>query len=299
LLPTLLATFALACGSGTAPPATQDTTDAQGQDADPLDTATPPRYVAPTSGFKAIFLDVGQGDAILLVAGTGETMLVDGGKSTTTLVARLEAVGLDHLDAILATHADYDHIGGLLGALERYDVKKIYWNGGEGTSQTFETFYQGMLAEGAELVQPRRGESFPFGNVLVHVLNPKTISGVSNADSIVVRVGCPGSWLLLTGDAENSSELEMMDDGVATDIDVLKVSHHGANTATTQVFLDITRPENAVISAGLNNQYGHPSADTVKRLEAAGSKIWQVDYTDGVDGVVMTSDCSIYALSPL
>ena len=196
----------------------------------------------------------------------------------------------------MATHADADHLAGLLAVLEDYPIERIFWNGANRDSQTFQGFIALSQAEGAEIVVPRRGDVIALGTLEITVLHPGSLSGDSNVDSIVVRVQCGNVAVMLTGDAEVPSEASMLAAGVLEDIDVLKVGHHGSQTSTSQAFLDAVRPEWGVISAGVENQYGHPHAEVVGRLLDAGVGLIATDVTDGDDTMTLTTDCESYAI---
>ena len=264
---------------------------------EPDATPTPP--ASASLGFTIDFIDVGQGDATLVTAKTGETLLVDGGRSKNRLRDRLEAMGIEDLDAIALTHPDADHVAGLVEVLEMFPVERIYLNGGESDSQTFGNFMAGVEAEGATVATVTRGDTIPLGDLNLKVLHPGELSGESNHDSMVLLFDCRDVEVLLTGDAETPSEEAMIAAGALFDIDVLKIGHHGSRTSSSQPFLDALMPEAGVISAGMENSYGHPHEDVVARLAATGMQILETDTTEGADGIRMTSDCETYGFGPI
>ena len=223
-------------------------------------------------------------------------MLIDGGRSKTRIRERLNALGITDLDAVLATHADADHIAGLIEAFDLYEIEEFYWNGQPHTTQTFQNLQEATVAEGAVIRIVGRGDSISLGSLTLTILHPATPSGDSNVDSIVVLLECGSVQLLLTGDAEVPSESSMLVAGVLMDIDILKVGHHGSRSSTSEPFLDVIRPEVGIISAGLNSQYGHPHQEVVERLTAAGVELWHTDTSDGDDTVKLTSDCQSFSL---
>ena len=259
----------------------------------------PPDYVWPTNpfrfgGFTAYFIDVGQGDATLIFTDTGEWMLIDGGRSKTRIRDRLEEIGVQDLDVIVATHADADHIAGLIEAFNLYHVERFFWNGASHDTQTFDTLMTAVANEGAENVVVSRGDTISLGDLVFEVVHPGPLDGDSNVDSVVLQLSCGDFDMLLMADAEEPSEASMLAAGVVVDVDVLKVGHHGSDTSTSQPFLDAAQPEVGVISAGMDSQYGHPHDEVVDRLTAAGIQIIETDTTEGTDTVVMESDCAGY-----
>jgi hypothetical protein len=153
-------------------------------------------------------------------------------------------------------------------------------------------------AEGADISQIGRGDIIELGALDIQVLHPGELAVNKNADSIVLLVQCGTVGVLLVGDADVSSEESMNTAGVLTDIDVLKVGHHGSDTATSTDFLDVVRPEYAVISAGLNRQYGHPHQETLNALDAANVEVFLTDTTEDADGITLTTDCNDVTLEP-
>ncbi len=178
-----------------------------------------------------------------------------------------------------------------------FKVERIYLNGDTSDTATWDGFVAAVNAEGAKVITLRRGQNVPLGGLQLPVLHPPSLSGDSNIDSIVLRLTCGSVDVLFTGDAETPSETSMLGAGVVTDIEVLKVGHHGSNSSSSLPFLQTLQPEVAVISAGLNNQYGHPHADTLTRLASVGASPVYTDTTAGDDSVVMTSNCATYNFS--
>lgn len=252
-----------------------------------------------SSGFQIYFIDVGQGDATLILTDTGNTVLIDGGRSKTRIQERLNTIGLKDLDAIIATHADADHLAGLVEVLALFQIERIYVNGEIKDTQVFQDLMSAAQVEGAQIVTSRRGDVISLGGLSLKVLHPAILSGDSNVDSIVVLLDCGEVEVMFTGDAEIPSEEDMLRAGILVNIDVLKVGHHGSRTSTSQAFLEATKPEVGIISAGLNNQYDHPDPEVVQRLEAAGIKLWYTDTTDEDDTLRLTSDCQTFTITPV
>jgi beta-lactamase superfamily II metal-dependent hydrolase len=253
--------------------------------------------VTADGGFTIHFIDVEQGDATLIVASTGETLLVDGGRSKDRIRDRLERLGIEDLDAIAMTHPDADHIAGLVEALALYRIERVYLNGGETDTKTYENLVSGIEGEGAQVSTVSRGDNnnvIPLGDLNIRVLHPGELTGDSNVDSMVLLVSCGQVEALLMADAEAESEEEMIQAGVLVEVEVLKVGHHGSDTSTTQAFLDLVKPEVGVISAGLENSYGHPHQEVVDRLEASSVEIIVTDTSEADDTVTLETDCQDY-----
>jgi len=165
------------------------------------------------------FIDVGQGDATLITAPTGERLLIDGGRSRPLIRERLRSLGVTELNAVIATHADADHLAGLLEVLDLYQVKRIYYHAERRTTATYHNFVRAARAERAQIIDPRRGDQILLGNLVLAVLNPGAIlRGDSNADSIVVRLSCGAVDVLLMADAEAPSEQDMLAAGVIEEL---------------------------------------------------------------------------------
>jgi beta-lactamase superfamily II metal-dependent hydrolase len=254
-----------------------------------------PTSTSQTGAFSVHFIDVGQGDAILVEAGDAD-ILVDGGPSGSAVLSYLAGQHVPDIDLLVATHPHADHIGGLDDVLAQYDVLEVWTNGATCTSQTCQDFTAAVAAEGAVERQIRRGYSTQFGGVTLTALDPvDPLTGDANGDSIVLRLSCGSVDVLLTGDATADSEASMLaDPSVVLDADVLKVGHHGSSTSTTNAFLDAVTPKDAVISVGAGNPYGHPAQETLDRLTAHGATVYRTDLNGTV---VLTSDCNTYSIS--
>jgi beta-lactamase superfamily II metal-dependent hydrolase len=254
-----------------------------------------PTGVPSPEGFTVHFIDVGQGDSILVEAGDAD-ILVDGGPSGSAVLSYLAGQNVPDIDLLVATHMHADHIGGLDDVLAQYNVHEVWTNGATATSQTYQDFAAAVATEGATDREIRRGYSAQFGGVTLTALHPvDPLTGDANGDSIVLRLSCGSVDVLLTGDANADSEASMLGDpSVALDADVLKVGHHGSATSTSDAFLDAVTPNDAVISVGAGNTYGHPTQETLNRLAAHGATIYRTDLNGTV---VLTSDCNTYSIS--
>ena len=219
------------------------------------------------------FLDIGQGDSIFIQSPSGEQMLIDGGRDGKVLreLAKVMPFYDHHIDVVLATHPDADHIGGLINVLKRYDVDYIFRPGVQSDTPATESLLKLIAGDKAKEVLARRGMVIDLGaGVFVEILFPDrdASSFDTNIASIVVRLTYGETSFLLTGDAPIAIEKYLVSlDGHRLHSNVLKLGHHGSKTSSSDLFLGFVDPEYAVISAGKDNGYGHPNNEVLDRLE--------------------------------
>lgn len=241
------------------------------------------------------FLDVGQGDAILVEGPTGNTMLIDAGKTAAVLRALgKELPFFDRtIDVALATHPDMDHIGGFAPVFERYRVPVLLESGVESDTPVDDGLRAAAASQGTRIVEARRGMVVDLGGgARFSVLFPdRDMDGAETNDASIVGVLAYGdSEFLLTGDAPESVERHLVAlDGRNLDVDVLKAGHHGSDTSTSPEFASVTSPDYAVISAGKGNPYGHPHKEVIDALGAVGAAVVGT-YDEGT--IVFESDGS-------
>lgn len=239
------------------------------------------------------FIDVGQGDAILIDFGTME-ILIDGGGRLPGVIDYIETYVDDSIEVMVATHPHADHIGGLIEVLNRFDVDEIWLNGDTATSKTYNDFMAAVNSEGAQIREARRGDSIVAGALTFRVLHPIDPPYTNtNDNSIVLSLSYKGVYFLFTGDAEVEAESSMIEAGLLSEVDILKIGHHGSRTASSPAFLNIIRPEVAIYMAGTGNTYGHPHAESIAALQGIGAAIYGTD-TSGT--IVITCDGSGYSI---
>lgn len=234
------------------------------------------------------FLDVGQGDAILIETPDGIDVLVDGGPDGNVLRQLGTALALRdrYIDLIVGTHQDKDHIGGLTDVLERYEVGAVLMTENEGESSAASRFVELVENEDAKVVYARRGHTIALGataelEVLFPVLDPSEME--SNASSIVLQLRYGDVEFLLTGDSPTQIEEYLVSvEGSQLQSEVLKAGHHGSRTSTGEAFLNAVDPEYVVITAGKDNRYGHPHQEVLDLLETRGVEI----HSTAKDGTV-------------
>jgi competence protein ComEC len=215
------------------------------------------------------FLDVGQGDAVLITTPNGRQILVDGGASGIGVAQEIGAV-MPHwdrrLDYVVLTHPQQDHMAGLVEVGRRFDVGVVIESGATNTTEAFELY----TSEFRERETWRAGQATTIDGVEIAVLWPPAgrFEYELNNTSLVLRLEYGGTILLLTGDIQSEAQEAMLASGAAIDADVLKVPHHGAATST-EAFFDAVSADLAIISAGAGNRFGHPLDETIEALAPA------------------------------
>ncbi len=255
------------------------------------------------------FLDVGQGDAILLQFPRGQTMLLDSGGrlayaadsedpnddlfledrigiAEAAVMPYLWRLGLRRLDYIAATHADSDHVEGFDEIVQGFAVKQALAGFGEAFDGSGDLFSRALRQQSIPLRVIQRGAAFEFDGVQWQVLAPFADRTVSdNNASLVVRVRYGQRTFLLTGDIEKETEARLVQEEPDLRADVLKVAHHGSRTSSTNDLLARVKPQHAIISAAHPSPFGHPHPEVVERLQRTGARLW----TTGNCGAITVS----------
>lgn len=238
------------------------------------------------------FLDVGQGDAIVIRAPPGLTAVVDAGESPggrplaaeRAVIPFLRARGVGAVDILVASHYDADHAGGLAVLARAFPVGMLLVPAPGTAADAADRALARRLAEAPARVrvQADRAQRLPFGAALLEVLPPPPEGMRGNDASLAVRVCYAGRSLLLTGDAGLAREEAWLRQGVPLRAEVLKVAHHGSGTGTGAALLRQVRPALAVVQVGRRNRYGLPHAEVLARLAAAGVRVLRTDRDGGV-----------------
>ncbi len=248
-------------------------------------TATVP---APSDGEVLFhFIDVGQGDAILITSKAGN-MLIDTSESgeRDKLTAYLDSANIKSFKYVVFTHTDADHIGSADYIIKNYDVENVLLPDYVHSSKTYDRMMDAIEEKKVNLILigededcEQSGYSFRLGSLVNTVLSPTKEYNDPNDMSIVIKASYGDTSVMLTGDAEEKPEGDILKAWDKEDLkcDILKVGHHGSSSSTTKAFLDAVDPEIAVISCGAGNDYGHPHDEVVDRLEAKGVKIYRTD----------------------
>ena len=220
------------------------------------------------------FIDVGQGDAALLLSG-GQAVLVDAGtsQSADSLVRYLQELGVTELYAAIATHPHADHIGGMAQVIEAFPIGHFYMGAETQNTATYERMLDALDAQGVPVSVPEPGEELVFDSgASVTFLGPAddVPKGNLNDRSLICLFRAGEQDVLLMGDAESAAEQSLLAHYPSLRCDVLKVGHHGADTSSSVEFLRTVQPTTAVISCGVDNDYGHPDPQTLGNLSLAG-----------------------------
>ncbi len=241
------------------------------------------RRLSTTASAQLWFFDVGQGDAALIRDREGQDMLIDGGPDASVLEGLSEAMPFwdRTIDIVVVTHLDADHYVGLFGVIRKYKVREIWWSGVAPTTETARRFVAAVEARGIAQRFVRAGESVSFadGNIFRVlwpredarglVIPPTTTNakgGGTNDYGIVGTFACGEERALFTADVSAHVEAKLLEEPGLIRAELLKVPHHGSAHSSSEAFLDAVDPNEAVISVGTGNRYGHPAPRVLAAL---------------------------------
>ncbi|WP_029330223.1 ComEC/Rec2 family competence protein [Exiguobacterium oxidotolerans] len=233
--------------------------------------------------------DVGQGDSTFIRTKT-DSILIDGGNNGKgdDVVRYLKALGVTRLTAVIATHPDADHIGGLDTVLEAFDVDQVYAPRVNHTTDTYRDFLLAVKNEGVTIKTAKAGVVIPSESADFEIIAPLTDGTRDlNSWSAVLKMTHEENTFLFMGDAPIRTEQQLLTAKIDVKADVLKIGHHGADTSSSIPFLQAVHPERALISAGEGNAYNHPRPTVMNALAAESITI---DRTDRMGTIEYTSD---------
>lgn len=224
---------------------------------------------------KVAFLDIGQGDAIYIEAPNGNQIMFDGGPGKGTLGKLREVMPpLDtSIDMLVVTNPDKDHMGGFVDVLKNFKVQAVVESGTDKTTVIYKNLEQNIQNEGAQKILARRGMDIILdkeNGVKIKLLFPDrdVNSWDPNDGSVVARLEYGKQSIMLQGDASSVTENILVQEQNAQTVTILKLGHHGSRTSSSLAYLQAVHPQYAIISAGLNNTYGHPHQEVLDRLES-------------------------------
>jgi competence protein ComEC len=231
---------------------------------------------------RLIFLDVGQGDAVVIYSPEGKATLIDAGGGGN-VPAQLSRHGIGSLDLAIATHPHADHIGGMAEVLREMPVRYYMDNGVPHTTETYRELMRTLQRSDVGYLEPT-ARRIELGSVTLRVLPPPSHANSHNNRSIGLVVEYGSFRALLTGDAEVGELNHFLSLGLP-DVTVLKASHHGSRDGVTPAWLAATRPEVVVISCGRGNEYGYPDEWALRYYEGTGAAVFGTDH----DGEVIVT----------
>lgn len=261
----------------------------------PLQETVPPS--TPIQPLTVHFIDVGQGDAILLTC-NGQNMLIDaGGNDMGTKVQNyLTKQGVSKLDYVVSTHADEDHCGGLDVILYKFDCLQVFLSAYSKDTNTYRDVLDTITNKRYQPTTPTVGSTFTLGDASFTIIGSDTNASTCNDSSIALLVTHGEKKFLFTGDCEENAEAKILNSGISLDCDVYKAGHHGSRTSSSLALLQAATPTYCVISCGENNSYGHPHAETLNNLRSLGVQVFRTDEQGSIiatsNGLNITWNCA-------
>lgn len=233
------------------------------------------------------FIDVGQGDSIFIDYGEYDILIDAGENSCGSNVANyLKSLNVDDIEIMVATHEHSDHIGGLDDVLVAFEVEKVIDSGESYDTKTYKDYMNAVESESDCELLYDEDMTFDLGDgIEFKVIELGDDYSNTNDNSVITMLSYDDVEILFTGDLE--SDVEDANLNKFSDIDILKVGHHGSNTATSDKFLNVTKPEYAVISCGVDNKYDHPHTETLEKLQKANVEVFR---TDKQGTIICTTD---------
>lgn len=248
---------------------------------------------------KIHFIDVGQGDAILIEAAAGQKILVDGGdrknKITKNLIDYLKKQNIKKLDYLVSTHPHADHIGGLAAVIDNFEVKTVLDSGKVHTSKTYENYLLKIDQNQIDFQTPRQGDLIKLGKTKLRFLHPEAENNNYdlNNSSLVFVLEFDKHKFLFTGDIEKEVEKKLLKAYPNLKVTLVKAAHHGSKSSSFPALIQSLDPELVVIQVGADNKYGHPAAKVLKLYQKLNAKVYRNDLNGNL---VLTSNGNNYTV---
>lgn len=234
-----------------------------------------------TDSFKVFFFDVGQGDSALVITPGGKIILIDGGPDDKVLRGLGQALPFwqRQIDLLIITHAHDDHLVGLIEVSRRYKIKQVLYNNFNFKTPALDLITKIFKDKKIKTVTAEAGMTFKFpANCFLNILSASKEGDLDENDySIVSRFNCLDKQILFTGDAGVKIEQDLLNQNLLLKSDILKISHHGSTSASSDSFLKAVSPMVAVISVGENNKFKHPNSIILERLQKLPVDIYRTD----------------------
>ncbi len=252
------------------------------------------------SDFAVHFVDVGQGDCILIESG-GKTMLIDAGENGNeeAVFAYLKQQKVESFDYIVATHPHSDHIGGMYEVMSDYPVKNVIMprlsKNNTPTTVTYEKMLKAAKASDAKVIAAVPGNIYSLGGAEFQILAPFKQDENMNNMSVAVKLTYQGRSFLFTGDAETDVEEQMLGSEYDLSADVFKLGHHGSTTSNSEEFLRAVNPDYAVICCGEDNSYGHPHREIMDLVYDMELSVYRTDKDGSVVFTVENNEIKVAA----
>ena len=241
----------------------------------------------PGRDLKLIFCDVGQGDAILISRGKFQMLIDTGPKKGGVMSCLAKHIPFwdREIEVVVNTHPQVDHFGEMGEVMSHYQIGELLVSGELPVGKVMENIYKTIKENQIRQYRVKKGDRIRYGDLSFDVLwsgqngGPQILgkSTDNNEGAIVLALHSPAMSALFTSDIGESQELALKEEGVLTQVDILKVAHHGSKFSSSLAFDEIVKPKWAVVSVGARNSYGHPAAETLKRFDILGASVLRTD----------------------
>ena len=241
-------------------------------------------------------IDVGQGDSSLIIYNDNVVMNDTGGTSNYNVssgcIKLLKSLGYSHIDYLILTHGDYDHMGDSIYLINNYNIKNIVLN-----NDSFNELESNLIKElkKKKIKYYQNVEKIPISNNIITILNTEEYDN-ENDNSNVIYIELNNYKFMFMGDAGVDKEKDILERYNISNIDVLKVGHHGSKTSSSKSFINKINPKYSIISVGKNNRYGHPNKEVLNNLDH--SKIYRTDEDGSIMFKIKNNKLTIETCSP-